>query len=83
MDEIFNVFGQWLSLFGRAYKITGDERLIEKARYLLDEWEKTIEEDGYFFYSKDCNGYHYSYEKIESGLVDLYVYGGSGKRRII
>ena len=75
-DEIFNVFGQWLSLFGRAYKITGDERLIEKARYLLDEWGKTIEEDGYFFYSKDCNGYHYSYEKIESGLVDLYVYGG-------
>lgn len=75
-DEIFNVFGQWLSLFGRAYKITGDERLIEKSRYLLEEWGKTIEEDGYFFYSGDCNGYHYSYEKIESGLVDLYVYGG-------
>lgn len=75
-DEIFNVFGQWLSLFGRAYKVTGDQRLIEKARYLLGEWGKAIEEDGYFFYSWDCNAYHYSFEKIESGLVDLYVYGG-------
>ena len=37
---------------------------------------KTIEKDGYFFYSWDCNAYNYSYEKIESGLVDLYVYGG-------
>lgn len=75
-DEIFNTFGQWLSFFGRSYSITGDQRLIEKARYLLKEWGKTIEKDGYFFYSWDCNAYNYSYEKIESGLVDLYVYGG-------
>ena len=57
-DEIFNVFGQWLSLFGRAYKVTGDQRLIEKARYLLGEWGKAIEEDGYFFYSWDLSLIH-------------------------
>lgn len=75
-NEIFNTFGQWLSLFGRAYRVTGDGRVLEKAKYLLEEWGRTIADDGYFFYSDDCNGYHYSYEKIASGLTDLMVYGG-------
>ena len=41
---------------------------------LLNGWGETIDEDGYFFYTNDCNAHHYSYEKIMSGLVDLYVY---------
>lgn len=80
-DEIFNVFGQWLSLFGRAYKVTGDERLRDKSSKLIDEWGKTIEEDGYFFYSKFCNAHHYVYEKTVSGLIDCYVYAGLEKAK--
>lgn len=75
-DEIFNAFGQWLSLFGRAYRITGDQKVYEKAANLLSEWQKTIEDDGFFLYSNECNAFHYSYEKILGGLVDLYVYAG-------
>ena len=37
-DEIFNAFGQWLSLLGRAYRATGDQRLSDKARRLITAW---------------------------------------------
>ena len=80
-DEIFNPFGQWLSLFGRAFAISGDQRIYEKAAALLEEWGKTIESDGYFFYSWDCNAYHYSYEKIQGGLTDLYIYANMDKAK--
>ena len=73
-DEIFNTFGQWLSFLGRAYRATGNQKVREKAVNLLNGWGETIDEDGYFFYTNDCNAHHYSYEKIMSGLVDLYVY---------
>ena len=73
-DEIFNTFGQWLSFLGRAYRATGNQKVREKAVNLLKGWGETIDEDGYFFYTNDCNAHHYSYEKIMSGLVDLYVY---------
>jgi len=80
-DEIYNAFGQWLSFFGRAYKLTGDRRVYDKAAYLADEWAKTIEDDGYFFYTRNCNAWHYSYEKLMSGLVDLYLYAGMERAR--
>ncbi|MBS1473941.1 MAG: hypothetical protein HP058_03350, partial [Massilimaliae sp.] len=48
-DEIFNPFGQWLGFLAKAYRVTGDQRLLEKAAYLMKEWGKTIEADGYFF----------------------------------
>jgi len=80
-DEIFNTFGQWLSLLGRAYRATGDQRVYDKAKRLLKAWGETIAEDGYFFYSDECNAWHYSYEKIMSGLVDLYVYAGLAEAR--
>lgn len=75
-DEIFNPFGQWLSFLGRAYAVSRQERIREKAAFLMREWGKTIDEDGYFFYSNQCNGHHYSYEKIQGGLTDLYLYAG-------
>ena len=75
-DEIFNVFGQWLSFLGRAYAISSDKRIYDKAVYLMEEWGKTIEDDGYFFYTRQCNAWHYSYEKIQGGLTDLYIYAG-------
>ena len=81
-DEIFNTFGQWLSFLGRAYVITGDNRVFEKAEYLLTEWGSTIEKDGYFFYSRQCNAEHYSYEKIFGGLVDLYLSANMEKARV-
>jgi len=75
-DEIFNTFGQWLSAFARIYAVTQDTAVLEKADYLLEEWAKTIEPDGYFFYSGDPNAFHYVYEKTACGLVDLAHYAG-------
>lgn len=75
-DEIFNPFGQWLGFLAKAYRVTGDQRLLEKAAYLMKEWGKTIEADGYFFYSEQCNGLQYAYEKMAGGLTDLYLYAG-------
>ena len=74
-DEIFNTFGQWLSFLGRAYRATRKSEGKRKGSE-SSEWmgRETIDEDGYFFYTNDCNAHHYSYEKIMSGLVDLYVY---------
>lgn len=74
-DEIFNTFGQWLSFFAKAYVITGSEEVYQKLSRLVHEWGKTIEEDGYFFYSWNNNAHHYSYEKIMTGLTDAYSYG--------
>jgi DUF1680 family protein len=72
----FHVFGQWLSGMARMSKATGDAPLAEKANYLMLEWGKAIDPDGYFFYSRHPNTYHYTYEKTVCGLVDLYEYGG-------
>jgi DUF1680 family protein len=73
-EEIFHVFGQWLSAFARMYAITGEERLRTKAKTLLREWGKTIGANGYFYYSANCNAFHYTYDKMVGGLVDLYVF---------
>lgn len=75
-DEIFNPFGQWLSFFAKAYRMTQSEEVFGKLKYLVTEWGKTIEADGYFFYSWNNNAYHYSYEKIMTGLLDSLVYAG-------
>ena len=71
-------FGQWLSAFARMYKATGDNAIRDKAVYLMDEWGKTIDEDGFFGYkAPPHNPGHYIYEKMVGGLVDMYEYIGS------
>jgi len=75
-DEIFNPFGQWVSGLSRLYAVTQDPRALEKVVYLVSEWGKTIEPDGYFYYSRNCNAQHYVYEKMVCGLVDAYLYCG-------
>lgn len=75
-DDIFNVFPQWLAMFARVYRETGDKRVYEKARHLLTEWGKTIAEDGYFFYSDDCNAHHYAYREFTTALIELYEFCG-------
>ena len=71
-------FGQWLGAFARMYKVTGDEVIREKAIYLMDEWGKTIDEDGFFGYQPPPhNPGHYIYEKMVGGLVDIYEYIGN------
>lgn len=74
-DEIFNTFGQWLSFFAKASVLTKSDRVLEKLKRLVHEWGMTLEEDGYFFYSRNNNAYHYSYEKIMAGLTDAIAYG--------
>lgn len=70
-------FGQWLGAFARMYKVTGDTDIRDKAVYLMDEWAKTIEDDGYFFYTDKRHGHpHYVYDKFVQGLVDMYEYVG-------
>jgi len=71
-------FGQWIGAFARMYKATDDTALRDKAIYLMDEWAKTIDKDGYFlpFEFGEHAHYHYIYDKFVQGLVDIYEYIG-------
>ena len=77
--DIFNAFGQFLSGMARMYKATNDRAMLDKASYLIDEWAKAIDPDGYFYYSRKPQFPHYIYEKTVCGLVDMYAYGGNKK----
>jgi uncharacterized protein len=74
--DTFNVFGQWLSGMARLSKAGNDEELKEKTVHLMMEWSKTIEDDGFFYYSRRPNAPHYTFDKTVCGLVDLYQYCG-------
>jgi DUF1680 family protein len=74
--DIGNALPQWLSAMARMYKATGDKPLLDKATYLMTEWGKAIEPDGYFYYSRKPFPLTYSYDKTVCGLVDLYRYAG-------
>lgn len=56
--------------------MTGDSSILRKLEYLLVEWAKTIEPNGYFFYGDNPNARHYEFDKIGGGLVDIYEYIG-------
>ena len=73
-DDVFHAFGQYLSGMARLSKALGDAEIGAKAKRLMSEWAKTIEPDGYFYYSRKPNAPHYIYEKTMCGLVDLYEY---------
>jgi DUF1680 family protein len=75
--DIFNAFGQFVSGMARMYKATNDTAMLEKASYLIAEWAKAIEPDGYFYYSRKPQFPHYIYDKTVCGLVDMYAYGGN------
>jgi uncharacterized protein len=77
--DIFNAFGQFISGMARMYKATNDTAMLDKASYLIDEWAKAIDSDGYFYYSRKPQFPHYIYEKTVCGLVDMYTYGGNKK----
>jgi len=74
--DTFNTFGQWLSGMARMSSGNGDQAIGDKATHLMMEWGKTIEDDGYFFYSRRPWQPHYIYEKTICGLVDLYEFCG-------
>lgn len=74
-DEVFNTFGQWISALARMYAVTKNEEILNKVKTLILEWGKTIEPDGFFFYSRKCNAPHYVFEKMVCGLTDAIVYG--------
>src|SRR5579871_611392 len=75
--DIFNAFGQFVSGMARMYKATDDTAIRDKASYLIDEWAKAIDADGYFYYSRKPQFPHYIYEKTVCGLVDMYAYTGN------
>ena len=75
--DIFNAFGQFISGMARMYKATADAAILDKASFLIDEWAKAIDHDGYFYYSHKPQYPHYIYEKTVCGLVDMYAYGGN------
>jgi len=74
--DMFNTFGQWLSGMARMSRATGDQAMSEKAAVMMREWAKTIEPDGFFYYSRNPIAPHYTYEKMVGGLVDLFEFGG-------
>jgi len=75
-QDIGNALPQWLSAMARMYKATGDQPILEKASYLMREWAKCIEPDGYFYYSRKPFPLTYTYDKTVCGLADLYHYAG-------
>jgi len=75
--DFFNSFGQLLSAFSRMYCATEDEEIKEKVVYIMQEWGRTVEPDGFFFYSRNPNAPHYFYDKMVGGLVDVYQYTGN------
>jgi hypothetical protein len=74
--DVFNAFGQYLSGMARLARALDDDAMRAKAGRLVAEWAKTIEPDGYFFYSRKPITPHYIYDKMMCGLVDLHRYGG-------
>ncbi|MBO4548036.1 MAG: glycoside hydrolase family 127 protein, partial [Abditibacteriota bacterium] len=64
-------FGQYLSAYARFYRATGEEKYKAKAVYLMDEWGRTIEEDGFFFDTRKPFLSCYYYDKLVCGLVDI------------
>jgi len=77
--DIFNAFGQYISGMARMSKATNDTAIRDKASYLIDEWAKAMDPDGYFYYSRKPQFPHYIFEKTVCGLVDLYAYTGNKK----
>jgi DUF1680 family protein len=75
--DYYNIFGNLLSGLARMYAATGDPRCRDKLDYLVAEWARTIEPDGYFYYSRQPNSRLYTYDKMAVGLVDAYLYGGN------
>lgn len=69
-------FGQWLGGYARMWKATGDEVVRDRALYLMNEWGKTVDEDGFYGYRNLKRG-HYDYDKMVGGLVDMHEYLGS------
>jgi len=71
-------FGQFLAGYARIYAATKDEKYRIKAVYLMEEWAKTIEPNGFFFPSRSNRNilYAYQYEKILGGLLDIYYFCG-------
>lgn len=67
-------FGQWLSGFARLYKSTSDAQVGERALYLMREWAKTIDDDGYFGYTAKGADNQYVFDKYVCGLVDIYEF---------
>jgi len=74
--DYFNAFGQYLAGMARMAKATGDTPLRDKAVLLMHEWGRTIEPDGFSFYTRKPNVTHYPYEKTMGGLNDIYEYAG-------
>jgi len=74
--DVFNAFGQYVSGMARLSKSLGDPAIGIKARALVDEWSKTIDPDGYFYYSRRPITPHYIYDKMMCGLIDICEYGG-------
>lgn len=71
-----NPFGQFLAGYARMYAATKEEKYRTKAVYLMEEWAKTIEPDGFFFASSEPHLSAYYYEKTLGGLLDIYYFCG-------
>lgn len=78
-----HVFGRILGSFARMYRAKGDMEVKQKVEYLLEEWAKCIEDNGYCFYRKpddypipEVLGIQFQdeYHKLLFGLLDVYEY---------
>ena len=58
------------------YRATRDPVLRDWVLYVMDEWAKTISDDGAYGYREQKRS-HYDYDKMVGGLVDVYQYLGN------
>lgn len=82
-NDIFNAFGQFVGGMARMAKADPESGLRAKVDRLIGEWGKAIGQDGYFFYSRKPNAYHYFYEKMMGGLNDAYEYLGNEQAPVL
>lgn len=75
--DSFHIFGQILGGLSRMFAATGDIAIRDKVNYLISEWAKTIDTDGYFYYTNETKPRHYVYEKMIGGLLDAYQFCGN------
>ncbi len=85
--------GHYLSALAKKYAITGDQRLLKRGAYTVDELakcQKALDSRGYlmavpesFFDRLESGDYvwapYYVFHKILAGMIDQYIYAGNSQ----
>ncbi|HZN40484.1 MAG TPA: beta-L-arabinofuranosidase domain-containing protein [Planctomycetota bacterium] len=82
-SDVFHVFGQIVSGLARLHAATRDPELAAKVRALVHGFGECVEDDGWFFASRNPNAPHYTFDKVAGGLVDAAIYCGDTEAKVL